>query len=342
MGVYAQNSMERVLAVFNKQDFDKYPVITPTSVATVDSMKIANSYFPVAHYDAKKNAALASVGHDIIGFDSVFPYYSIHLEAVALGCNIDWGTKEIMPRITEFRDINQINTLDSHKIINRKPIDELLYTIQILKKKYNNTVPVIGKVIGPLTLAYNLYGTQSVQLEYIVNPNNLKKILESLLEVSIYFAELQFNAGADILTWADHATCDLISCKGYEDLLLPLHIKANKHLKKNGPVILHICGNVGDRLDEIIQTGFECFHIDSRNNISKAVEIFEDNMLLTGGVNNPKTLFYGTTSEIKNEVKDLIKSGIKLISPECAIPCLVPNKNLKAIVTCAHAMHPVV
>ena len=57
-----------------------------------------------------------------------------------------------------------------------------------------------------------------------------------------------------------------------------------------------------------------------------------DKILLTGGVNNPKLLFKGTPEEIKEQVFDLLDTGIVLISPECAVPVLTPNQNLIAIV----------
>ena len=84
-------SKERVFAVINGEDFDVYPALNPTSVATVDAMKISGAFFPEAHTDAKKMEALASVGHNKFGFDSISPYFSILLEASALGAEVDWG-----------------------------------------------------------------------------------------------------------------------------------------------------------------------------------------------------------------------------------------------------------
>jgi len=53
-------------------------------------------------------------------------------------------------------------------------------------------------------------------------------------------------------------------------------------------------------------------------------------LLLTGGLSN-KTLLWGTPADVTREVHDLMAAGIRLISPECAIPMKVPNANLAAI-----------
>ena len=92
-------SMERVFAVINGDDFDVYPAINPTSVATVEAMKLSGAYFPAAHTDPEKMASLARVGRDVFGFDSVSPYFSILLEAAALGAEVDWGNIYEMPSV---------------------------------------------------------------------------------------------------------------------------------------------------------------------------------------------------------------------------------------------------
>jgi [methyl-Co(III) methanol-specific corrinoid protein]:coenzyme M methyltransferase len=54
-------------------------------------------------------------------------------------------------------------------------------------------------------------------------------------------------------------------------------------------------------------------------------------MLLTGCVNNPKVLLGGTVLDVAEQTKEILDAGILLVSPECAVPCAVPNENLKAI-----------
>src|SRR5512139_3506187 len=79
---------------------DRIPVGNPTSVATVELMEETGAFFPEAHLDAKKMAALAAAGHEILGFDTIMPYFSVQMEAPALGCEMDWGDKETMPDCT--------------------------------------------------------------------------------------------------------------------------------------------------------------------------------------------------------------------------------------------------
>lgn len=325
-------SRERVLAVFNRQPYDKIPVISPTSLATVESMHLTGAYFPHAHTSGEVMAALAAAGHDVLGFDSVTPYFSVHQEAAALGCEIDWGKMDRLPQVTKSPLERPEDFVLPANFLDRKPVKAVLKAIKVLRKKYGSEVAIIGKVIGPWTLAYHLHGTANLLLETIVEPEIVHQFLETLAQVPVIFAHAQFEAGADILTWADHVTADLISAKVYEEFLLPVHQRCNKQMEKSGPVILHVCGSVTDRLDLFCQAGFEAFHLDSRNDISAACEIVAGRMLLAGNINNPNILLNGSVADVRTAVDAAIDGGIRLIAPECALPFWVPNRNLMEIV----------
>lgn len=334
-----KNSMtprERVFAAIEGRPFDMYPAITPTSVATIESMKAVNAFFPEAHtspYDAVK---LAEAGHALLGFDSVMPYYSVHLEAAALGCELNWGTSYSMPVITKSPVKNPDDFSLPANIMSRPEITKMLKTIRLLKSRNSDDTAIIGKVIGPWTLAYNIYGVENLILDTILEPERTKRFIANLAQLPIQFAKAQFEAGANIVTWADHVTADLISPKIYEEFVLPIHKKAAFSLSQYGYIILHVCGNVMDRLDLFRQSGFKIFHLDSRNDIHKALDIVGDEMVLTGSINNPVTLVQGSLSDIRKEVEADLSAGIKLISPECAVPCNVSNQSLKAVAKYAH------
>lgn len=330
-------SRERVLAVFNRTSYDKVPVINPTSVAIVESMRLTGAFFPHVHTDGSAMAALAGAGHDLFGFDSVTPYFSIHQEAAALGCEIDWGKLDKFPQILKSPLLEPDDFVMPKNFLDRKPVKTLLQAIKALKKKYGSEVAIIGKVVGPWTLAYHLHGAANLILETNLEPQKVHRFLEVLAQVPIQFAHAQFEAGADILTWADHATADLISAKAYAEFLLPVQQRCNKTLQKAGPIILHNCGPVADRLNLFAQAGFDAFHIDSRNNVREAVDIVGERMILTGNINNPSILLNGTVADVRRAVNNALDNGIELVSPECALPCWVPSRNLREIIHAARS-----
>lgn len=328
---------ERVCAVFQGMEVDRLPVINPTTLVTYEFMQQTGCYFPQAHVTVDKMAALAEAGHRVAGFDSMMPYLSMHLEAMALGCEVDWGSIDRLPSVTKpvLQTRQEFNMPDN--FLDRKPIKSLLTAIRMLKNKYGSNVPIIGKVVGPWTLAYHLYGAENFLMDVILEPQRVIALLKELKKVPVSFAQAQYEAGADLVTWSDHVTGDLVSRRTYQDLLFPIHKQCTAQLSEI-PTILHVCGHVMDRLSLFAEAGWTAFHLDSRNSIPDAMCLINGKMHLTGSINNPTALLNGRSEEIKQEVARAVQGGIRLISPECAIPTRVPNANLLEIVRTAQIL----
>ena len=143
------------------------------------------------------------------------------------------------------------------------------------------------------------------------------------------FGQAQIDAGADVLTYPDHATGDLVSGEYYKRFLLDIHQEAVEDLRV--PLILHICGYTLDRMDYIAQNKMAAFHFDSRNDPEKAMEIVDGRIQLVGNVNNPVTLYSKGTQEVREEVYRCLDAGVPLIAPECAIPLATKLENLLEI-----------
>ena len=172
-------------------------------------------------------------------------------------------------------------------------------------------------------------------METILDPDRAHAFLAAFKEASLEFAFKQVEAGADIIMWADHATGNLVSANGYEEFLWPVHKELTKRFHDrypDVPLILHTCGRTADRLHMFRDAGFDAFHFDSVNDTATLMEIAGDKIILTGGVNNPRVLLEGTPEDVRKNVLHLLENGVKLISPECAIPCRVPNENLLEII----------
>lgn len=332
MSVPKMTPMQRVMAAIAGKRVDVAPAITPTSVAIFESMRQSGAFYPSAHTNAEEMAELAAMGYELFGFDSVAPYFSVHLEAAGLGAEVDWGDGNNTPRVVNrlFRKPGDCSLPTS--FLGRPPFQALITACRLLKKRYGNRVPVIGKVVGPWTLAYNLYGVENLILDTILEPAKTSRLIQTLARVPMEFAKAQFNAGADIITWAEHVTSDLVSPQIYREFVMPVHTMAAVELQKHGPIILHVCGNVMDRVEDIARTGFKVFHMDSRNNIAGALAIVKNRILFTGCLNNPVTLAQGSPTQVRMAVEENLREGIRLVSPECALPCNVPGDNLRELV----------
>ena len=324
-------SRERVLSALEGKPVDRPPVANPTNVATVELMDMMDAPFPDANRDPEMNARLAATGYTELGFDAIMPYFSIIQESSALGCDMQWEQKDNWPtvRMTNpiWKGLNDIRIPAG--FLEHKDSIAITRSISILKKEYGEEVAIFGKTMGPWTLAYHVFGVEPFLLMTIDDPDLTMQCLDKLKEISVLFGQAQIDAGADALTFPDHATGDLVSGEYYRRFLLDIHQEMAECL--DVPLILHICGNTLDRMDYIAQNGMAMFHFDSMNDPAEAKKIVGDRIGLVGNINNPVTLYSKGPEEVREEVYKCMDAGIDMIAPECAIPLATKLENLLEI-----------
>jgi [methyl-Co(III) methanol-specific corrinoid protein]:coenzyme M methyltransferase len=223
--------------------------------------------------------------------------------------------------------------------LERIPTKTVIDSLKILKQRYDGEVALVGKTMGPWTLAYHTFGLEPFLISTIDNPSRVQQILSKLMEVTVMFGQAQIDAGADCLTLPDHLTGDLCRAETYRDFLLPVHQQIRQRL--NCPIILHICGYTLDRLDYITQTGFDAFHFDSKNDAKETVKIANGRISLIGNINNPQTLLSGNAQQIEKEISYALEAGVDVISPECAVPLNMSYRSLQLVAELAkrHSIH---
>ena len=329
---------QRFLAGLNGDPVDRPPAASIVSVITYELMDITGAHFPHANIEPEPMATLAAGAHEVMGFDSVMPIFSIAQEAVALGCQVDWSDTDMMPNPTDSpwmdRDA-EIKLPDGFpdSFLEDKYVKCSIDAIRLLKQHFGDEVMILGKVMGPWTLSYHCYNTQEFLFDTIMDPDRVRKSLETLAPVPLTYAAAQLEAGADAIVWADHATGDLVRNTMYRDFLLPHHQELVPQVE--GPVILHCCGRTLDRVEYFNEAGFACYHFESANDPNLMVEKAAGKMKLTGNVNNPITLYARGPDEARAEAQAAIDAGVDIIAPECAVPLQAPLANLQAIVeTC--------
>jgi MtaA/CmuA family methyltransferase len=318
-------------AVYNGRKGDRPPAGNPTSIVCHGLMDAAGISFPEAHVDANAMADLAIAAHEILGFDTVMPEYSVHQESAALGSDVDWGDRDTMPdgKTFPYADFSDIRVPEN--ILEKPSMRVVLEALSILRRTVGDTAAIVGKVMGPWTLSYHMAGTQNFLLQIGMGESEkVIKMMRQLMPVTVTFARAQFQAGADVVVLADHVTGDLAGPYHYRDLLQPIHKEITSQI--GGPLILHVCGNCIDRLELFAESGFEAYHFEWQMDAKVVVKKVGHLMSLVGCVNNPQVLYQGTPDDAYAQARYAIEAGVNIIGPECAIPLATPLENLKAIV----------
>ncbi|MCL2434134.1 MAG: MtaA/CmuA family methyltransferase [Clostridia bacterium] len=302
-------------------------LINPVSAALAESAARLGLAFNECHTNPAKAAALACYAHEELGFDSIMPYFSVVLEAAALGAPINWGSDTMMPtqRGTLYNAPEEVAIpLD---FLTRPPTKALLETLALCAQRCPDAL-LLGKVMGPWTLCLHCHGMENTLIGTVDEPEQLSAMLTALCEISRVFIRAQLEAGADMVTVADHVTRNLVSPLVYEKFVLPLHQSLCAEFP--GKLILHCCGNTEDRVGLFARAGFALYHFESANNPAVMRRLAGD-MPLTGCVNNPTVLLKGTPKDVQDQCREILAAGINMLSPECAVPLTAPEANLRAM-----------
>ncbi len=317
---------------------DRAPVGSPTSVVTLELQEAVGAYFPEAHWEVDAMTRLAASGHDVLGYDCVMPVFSVVQEAAALGCDINWGGRESMPaaRGAHWKLAEDVRLPDD--FLRHRATRCVLDSLSALRGLYRDRVAVVGKAMGPWTLAYEMFGVTEFLMMVIDDPAEVRRILDRLKVITILFARAQFDAGADVVCIPDHITGNLVGPRVYRDILLPVHQEITQEVQ--GPLVLHCCGDTLDRLEYFVAAGWDCYHFESLVDAVAAKRVVGDRMSLWGNVNNAGTLLLGSPDEVAQETLYAWNAGVEILGPECAVPLRTPNANLMAIAEAASRLRP--
>ena len=286
-------SRERVLAALRREPVDRTPLVNPTSIATVELMDLADAPFPDANREPELMARLAATGHTELGFDSIMPVFSIIQESSALGCKIQWEQKDNWPTVKMKEPIYE--TPDDIRI----PDDLLDHPGHALRastrssscaQQFGDEVAIIGKTMGPWSLAYHTFGVEPFLLMSLDDPGQdgarastgSRRRRSSSARRRSRPAPTRSRCPTTRPATSSRATTTAATCA-------TCTIEFAEEL--DAPIILHICGRTVDRMGYIAETGMAAFHYDSKNGAAESMEAVDGRISLVGNVNNPATLY---------------------------------------------------
>lgn len=334
------NSYERIMAVLSGKKPDRVPVIAwvrdwclrLAGFEIVDMMENVEKYV-YAQYEARKQ----------FGYDTVFGISGSEEVSVAMGVKLYYDNKT-PPRVEEhlihdydqdFADLKIPNPYkDGH-------LPMLLEVLKRLKQICGGEVPVVAWLQGPLRHALTLRGYKEGLQDMYKNQDHLQNLLEIATDSLIVYAAAVAHAGADMVIISDPpSSSKMISLEHCEKWSIPHMSRLTAFLRRTGmKTILHVCGDVMDRLDAFSQFDIDVLSIDETVDLESARKILGDEFCLMGNVSPSGTLTRGTPEDTRAESRECIQkagqNGAFILGSGCICPGKVKSENIAAMVTAA-------
>ena len=325
---------ERIIKVFNKEEVDRPPCICPggmMNMITTDLMDKANVFWPNAHLDGEKMAALASANYENGCFENYGVPFCMTIEAESMGSKVSLGTREYEPHIIEYA----INSVDEYKDLKKINIQEgrakvVLDAIKILKEKKNN-VPIIGNITGPISTASSLMEPVNFYKGLRKKNKEAHQFMQFVTEEIINFARAQIEAGADIIAISDPSgSGEILGPRDFEEFAVKYinEIIDNLQKEKIGTIV-HICGQMRSAYKQVNMIKSNALSFDSVVSMKNA-RLNLPNRVLMGNVST-YTLEFGSLDKISLLTNKCIKDGSNIISPACGLGTKSPLKNIQIL-----------
>lgn len=328
---------KRFISALQGRPVDRTPVCSVTQTGTVELMDMTGAAWPEAHSDPEKMAALALAGHRIAGLEAVRYPYCLTVLAETMGCNIRMGTKDIQPSVLSHPfSKGPENLRMPENLLEKGRIPVVLKATEILadmtENGTQNGIPLIAGMEGPLTVFTHLAEIKNCLIWALKKPDYFNTFMETCTELCIEYANAIFDYGADALSMPDGGIVGsrMMPPSVLEDSVKPFYKRLCKKVK--GPVILHICGDVGDSLKTLSECGFEAISIEEKVSLKAAKEAIGGRARLIGNVSPSGTMLFGTPDAVKAEAKQCLSAGVDILAPGCGIAPRTPLVNIRALV----------
>lgn len=234
---------------------------------------------------------------------------------------------------------------DPGRIVTDVP-DYFLDTIRHVQRETHGQVSVQGEVFSPFTHYMELFGYENALMALIDDPGKVHAIMGRLTESSLAWATAQAKAGVDaVLISSAFAGGGFLSRDMYAEFVLPYERRLADAVRAAGkPVYTHTCGNIGDRVDLMVET-----HINGLDTMdppplgdADLATVKHDvggQIFLKGNMNSVKLLAAKTPDEVAAEARRCLHAardrGGYILSTACSVAPRVQPWKLEMLVPLA-------
>jgi [methyl-Co(III) methanol-specific corrinoid protein]:coenzyme M methyltransferase len=305
------------------------------SVVTLELMQAVGTRWPDAHHDPEQMVRAGAAAHEACGLESVKVPFDMTTEAGALGAEIDFGGDAALPKIRRPPFCEPRELCVPPDLASRGRVPVVLEAIRLARERYGGRVPVIASVLGPITLSGCLFGLENLLVWMIEEPDTVHALMRRATDLAIGYIRAQFAAGADAVQVGEPtASGDLISPAQYAEFVAPYHRQITDAIQ--GPLIVHICGNITRQLPHLARSGFQGVSFDAKTDVQAARRHLKGAAALIGFVST-SLLLDGSPQEVHAAARQCLAEGVDVLNAGCAVAPTTPLGNLRAMIAAAQA-----
>lgn len=330
------NTRERLLGALKGDKLDRVPCICPggmMNMIVTELMHKTNILWPDAHTDIDKMSELAKSVYEYGMFENYGVPFCMTIEVEGMGAEVDLGNTKFEPRVVRYiletvSDYNKLKSLDVKAGRAKVSIDV------ISRLKFNNErVPIIGNLSGPISVASSLMEPVVFYKELRRKKEDAHKLMDHVTNQILAFGKAQIEAGADVIAISDPSgTGEILGPKYFDEYAVKYInklIDGLREVNKEIPIIVHICGQMHKVYHELNKIKADALSFDAIVSIKEVKEKMSDRIIM--GNLSTYALEFSDKERIKKMTKNILNSGVNIISPACGLGTQSPLENIQAM-----------
>lgn len=271
---------------------------------------------------------------DDFGLDFLGLISDPYRETSAFGAKIKYVSDGV-PRCLDLivKSIDDIKNLKNPDVYKEERTLDRIKAGEILSKKTQGNIPIIGWIEGPLAEACDLTGIENMMMQLMIDPDFSNRLLDKCMQTAKDFAKAQIEAGCEIIGMGD-AICSQIDTDTYNTYIRHRHKEIIRYIQDlDGNIKLHICGDTNHLLPSYSELNLDMLDLDWQVDIAHARSVLGKKVILTGNI-NPVTIQDISHDEVYELSRNLVqkhKNERYVLAAGCEITPLTSPKNLKAM-----------
>ena len=242
--------------------------------------------------------------------------------------------------------LERASSLEEVDISGYAGVQVWLEAVRMLKRHFGDEIYIRGNCDQcPFTLASLIRGIDNWMID-LTDPGNevhVCGLLEFCTGVTMQFIRLMAGTGAHMVSNGDSvAGPELVSPEIFRRFALPYETRIAAESRRLGlAYVLHICGDTGAILDDMVSTGADGLELDYKTDPLRALHALKDRATFIGNIDPSGVLAFGSPTLVEEKVRDLLRlfsdTPRFILNAGCAIPPTTPSENLRAMISTARS-----
>jgi len=338
------NGYERIMAAFRGERPDTVPIMLHNFMMAAREGGVSMQMF---RSDPRQIARCFIEAVEKYGYDGILVDIDTVTLAGAAGVPIDFPEEE-PARVKGSRlvALDEVDRLEPVDIRSCRSVQVWLEAVTLLREHFRDEILIRGNCDQcPFTLASLVRGMDAWMVD-LMDPEQEERahrLLAYCTDITLQFITLMSATGAHMISNGDSvAGPELVSPRLYRTFALPYQRRiATRAHERSLPYVLHICGNTGPILDDMLTCGADGLELDYKTDAAAAHAKMRTKTVFVGNIDPSGVLALGSPSLVESKTRELVQLFADtprfVLNAGCAIPSTTPPDNLRTMIRTARS-----